>query len=103
MEKIENIDSQGPKSSWIWMKGSAGFPSVTTTFLFISFWVTTISYIISMIQKIGPLDIRPFDVGACSAYFGLILGTYVARRASDAKWGNPNIPPASTPTPGTQK
>lgn len=77
--------------SKIWMKDSSGYPSVTITFLFVSFWITTIAYVLSIVSKIGPVDIRPFDVGACGAYFGIIFSAYIARRYTDARWGNPNI------------
>jgi hypothetical protein len=89
------------RSSKIWLKDSQGHPSISVTMLAISFWVTTLAYVLSIVSKIGPLDIRPFDVGACGAYFGLILSTYVARRFTEAKYGNPNIPgqlPALGPT-----
>lgn len=85
-----------PASSSVWMKDSSGFPSVTITFLFVSFWVTTLAYVLSIFQKIGPLEIRSFDVGACSSYFGIIVGGYIARRYTDARWGNPNIPTSTT-------
>jgi hypothetical protein len=80
------------KGSKIWLKDSKGHSSISVTMLAISFWVTTLAYILSMVSKIGPVDIRPFDVGACGAYFGLILSTYVARRFTEAKYGNPNVP-----------
>lgn len=92
--------------SKIWMKDSSGYPSVTITFLFVSFWITTLAYVLSIVSKIGPVDIRPFDVGACGAYFGIIFSAYIARRYTDARWGNPNVPTttvvvAPQPTPGT--
>lgn len=87
-----------PAMSKIWMKDSSGFPSVTITFLFVSFWITTIAYVLSIVSKIGPVDIRPFDVGACGAYFGIIFSAYIARRYTDARWGNPNIASSTTST-----
>lgn len=95
--KLNNQDKfEVPASSSVWMKDSSGFPSVTITFLFVSFWVTTIAYVLSIFQKIGPLEIRSFDVGACSSYFGIIVGGYIARRYTDARWGNPNVPTSTT-------
>lgn len=81
-----------PAPSRIWLKDSAGHPSVSITMLTISFWVTTIAFVLSIVHKIGSVEIRAFDVGACGAYFGLILSTYVARRWTEARYGNPNIP-----------
>lgn len=75
-----------PKASWIWLKDSAGYPSVTVTMLTVSFWVTTVLYIISQFHSIGPIQFRPFDVGACGAYFGSILALYFGRRFTDAKY-----------------
>lgn len=75
-----------PKSSWIWLKDSAGFPSVTVTMLTVSFWVTTILYCLSQFQSIGPVQFRAFDVGACGAYFGSILALYFGRRFTEAKY-----------------
>lgn len=98
------------KTSKIWMKDSNGYPSISVTMLAISFWATTFAYIASIFSKIGPVEFKSFDSGACAAYFGLILGTYVARRATEAKWGNPNtasvninvdsgVPPTPMPNP----
>lgn len=96
-ETKETLDPsvEKPKASWFWIKDSGGYPSVSITMLTISFWVTTLVYILSVVHKIGPVELRDFNVGASGAYFGLILTTYVARRFTDAKYGNPNV----TPTP----
>ncbi len=86
-----------PAASKLWMKDSSGFPSVTITFLTISFWITTLAYVASIIHKVGPFEFSAFDVGACGAYFGIIFSAYIARRYTDARWGNPNVA-ASTST-----
>lgn len=88
------------KTSKIWLKDSSGHPSISVTMLAVSFWVTTLAYIASIFVKIGPVEFKSFDSGACGAYFGLILGTYVARRATEAKWGNPNVAPYVPYQPG---
>ncbi len=88
-----------PSTSRIWLKDAAGHPSVTITFLFVSFWVTTIAYVLSIVSKIGSLEIRSFDVGACTAYFGIVFGAYCVRRGTEAKWGNPNVPATVPPAP----
>lgn len=90
-----------PAMSKLWMKDSSGFPSVTITFLFVSFWITTLAYVLSIASKIGPFEIRPFDVGACGSYFGIVFSAYVARRYTDARWGNPNITPLNIDTSTT--
>ena len=90
-----------PAASRFWMKDSSGYPSVTITFLFVSFWITTIAYVLSIVSKIGSVEIRPFDVGACGAYFGIIFSAYIARRYTDARWGNPNVATSTTSTTTT--
>jgi hypothetical protein len=97
---IGNVDQQNPaqqedrqqdpvtvKPAWYWIKDSKGYGSVTTTLVFVSFWVTTIAYVLSMFEKIGPVTIRPFDVGAAASYFAPVLTLYFSRKYSDAKFG----------------
>jgi hypothetical protein len=62
-----------PQASWIWIKDSSGYPSVTVTFATVSFWVTTLLVILSSVESIGSVKFRPFDVGAAGAYFVPIL------------------------------
>lgn len=80
-------ETEKPKASWLWLRDSAGFPSVSVTMLTVSFWVTTVLFIVSHFEKIGPFSFRPFDVGAAGCYFGAILGLYFGRRYTDAKFG----------------
>lgn len=75
-----------PKSSWFWIKNAQGQTSATLTLLVISFFVTMIAYIGSMFVKIGPLEMRPFDSGACAAFFIPILMAYLGRRFTEAKY-----------------
>lgn len=70
---------------WYWIRDAAGYKSVTTTLVFVSFWVTTIAYVLSMFDKIGPVTIRQFDVGACASFFTPILALYFSRKYTDAK------------------
>lgn len=74
------------KSAWYWIKDSKGYGSVTVTFTTVAFWVTTVAYIMSMVEKIGPVTIRPFDVAATSTYFLPILCLYFGRKATEAKF-----------------
>ena len=76
-----------PKASWIWMKDSAGYPSVTVTFVTVAFWVTTLWFIASIFQKIGPIELRQFDPAAATAYLGPALALYFSRKMTDAKYG----------------
>lgn len=85
-ELTKEPDITEVKPAWYWIKDAAGYGSVTVTMVFVSFWVTTFSYIISMIDHIGPVSIRAFDVAACSSYFMPILCLYFGRKATDAKF-----------------
>jgi hypothetical protein len=76
-----------PQTSWIWIKDTNGTPSVTVTFATIAFWVTTLSYILSIVETVGSLHIRAFDVAACSSYLIPILSLYFGRKFTDAKFG----------------
>lgn len=84
------LDAPDPtevKPTWYWIKDARGYGSVTTTLMFISFWITTIAYVLSMFDRIGPFSIRPFDVAACSSYFIPLLTLYFGRKATEA-WSN---------------
>jgi hypothetical protein len=71
---------------WYWIKDTKGYGSVTVTLVTIAFWVTTLAYILSVFQKIGPLEIRPFDTAATSVYLIPILSLYFGRKLTDAKF-----------------
>lgn len=73
------------QDSWMWIKGSDGNASVTTTFAFVAFWVTTIIYVLSVFEKIGPVTFRAFDPAACAAYLIPILGAYWGRRHTESQ------------------
>lgn len=74
------------KDNWFWIRDSKGYGSVTVTFTTIAFVVTTLAYVLSIFEKIGPLAIRQFDVAACSAYFIPILTLYFGRKFTEAKF-----------------
>lgn len=86
------LDPTTVKPAWYWIKDSAGYGSVTVTLVFVAFWVTTAAYILSLFEKIGNVQLRHFDVAACSAYLGPILAVYFGRKWTDAKFGTPNTP-----------
>lgn len=73
--------------TWFWIRDSKGYGSVTVTLLTVAFWVTTASYVFSLFEKIGPVQIRPFDVAACSAYFIPILTLYFGRKFTETRFG----------------
>jgi hypothetical protein len=87
-EKELPVKVETPKASWFWIKNSSGEASLSVTFLTIAFVVTTFNYIASMFESIGPLQVRSFDAGACSAYFIPLLTLYFGRRWTDAKFSS---------------
>lgn len=91
------------KPAWYWVKDAAGYGSITATLLFVSFWVTTIAYILSVFEKLGPLQIRQFDVAACSAYFVPILTLYFGRKWTEAKYPNQTQLQAANENSGSTK
>lgn len=84
----DDNDPSTVKPAWYWIKDSKGYGSVTVTFTTIAFWVTTAAYALSIVDHIGPVSIRPFDVAACSAYFIPILTLYFGRKWTEARHGN---------------
>lgn len=72
---------------WWWMKNDKGNKSVSVTLATVSFAVTTLVYLASVFEKIGPVTFRTFDVGACMAYFLPSLSLYFGRRLTDIKYG----------------
>ena len=77
---------EAPKPSWVWIKNSKGQPSATLTFVTTAFLIVAASYIASMFVQIGPVQLRAFDPGACSAFFIPLLTLYGARRYTDKKF-----------------
>lgn len=74
------------KDSWFWIKDTRGYGSVTVTLVTIAFVVTTLAYILSIFERIGPITIRQFDVAACSSYFLPLLTLYFGRKFTEAKF-----------------
>lgn len=78
------------KVPWWWMKNDKGAQSVSVTFSAVSFVVTTLIYLGSAFEKIGPLTFRPFDVSAAMTYFIPALSLYFGRKLTDAKYNVSN-------------
>lgn len=79
-EQLDSLPTTKSKISWFWIKDTNGRPSISATFATVAFFVTTMSYVLSIFEAIGPFNIRPFDVGACGAYLVPILTLYFSRR-----------------------
>lgn len=86
-KNVEEAKKERPKKTtpWYWMRNDKGQASITATMVFISFWVTTLAYLASTVNKVGDLEIRSFDVAACTAYFVPILTLYFGRKWTDSK------------------
>ena len=73
------------KLSRLWIIGSDGKPSMSATFATVAFVTTTLVYVASIFEKIGPVTIRPFDPAVCATYLTPVLALYFGRRATEAK------------------
>lgn len=82
------------KVPWWWMRNDKGSQSVSVTFAAVSFIVTTLVYLGSAFEKIGPVVFRAFDVSAAATYFIPVLSLYFGRKFTDAKYQVPQQNPA---------
>lgn len=85
---VENEEKKSTTIPWWWMRNDKGRKSVSVTFATVSFLVTTLVYLVAVFEKMGPLSFRPFDVGACMAYFLPALSLYFGRRLTEAKYSS---------------
>lgn len=85
-EPAASIDKQ-PDITSFWINDTTGNPSMSATFAIISFTITTAVYVVSIFEKIGTVNIRPFDAGAASAYLIPALSLYFGRRWTTAMSG----------------
>lgn len=92
VESTTTIEPERVNDSWFWIRDTKGYGSVTVTFMTVAFWVTTIAFIVSVFEKIGPVTFRQFDVAACGAYFIPILTLYFGRKFTEAKFGTNDAP-----------
>jgi len=93
MENEKNVDSENlpenskPTNSWMWIKDTSGHESVSVTFVTVAFWLTAVNYVLSMFKQIGPIEIRSFDVGACTSFLVPFVSLYFGRKWIDASNG----------------
>lgn len=81
-------DGGNVKPSWFWVKDARGEGSVTVTLVTYAFILTSLAYVLSIVEHVGSVAIRPFDVGACGAFFIPILGLYGTRKYTQAKFSS---------------
>jgi len=74
------------KHSKIWMRDSSGLRSASVTLLWISFLVTTVGYLLALVENIGTIKIRPFIVAGSGSYCLPILTMYTGRKWTKAKY-----------------
>ena len=79
-DELDSLPSTQSKTSWIWIRDTNGRPSMSATFASVAFWITTLAYVLSMFESVGPLKFREFNVAACGAYLVPILTLYFSRR-----------------------
>jgi|SRR5579863_2957966 len=77
------------KPAWFWINDTNGNGSVSTTLVTVAFIVASMAYVLSIVDHIGTVSFRPFDAGACSAYFIPILTLYFGRHWVDSNAKNP--------------
>jgi hypothetical protein len=92
---VKNSKMDEQPIPFFWIRDASGHRSVSVTLLVVSFFVTTLAFVLSIFNKIGPVEIRPFDVAACSTYMVPILTLYFSRRWTDAKHGITQLREAS--------
>jgi len=86
MSEDVNEEKEQIKDSWLWIKNDKGKASVTVTFATVSFWLTSIIYVLSAFESIGPVSMRAFDSVACASYFVPVMTLYFGRKFTDAKF-----------------
>jgi len=72
------------KDKWYLVGDSKGNASISTTLLMISFFVTTVAYVINMFNLTW---MKSFDVAATSVYLTPIVALYFGRRHTESKQG----------------
>lgn len=77
------------KPSWFWIKDTNGNGSVSTTLVTVAFLLTSIAYVLSIVDHVGPVSFRAFDAAAAGAYFIPILTLYFGRHWVDSNAKNP--------------
>lgn len=67
------------------LKNSSGTKSASFTMMVVAFSVVTLWLLVSIVAKIGHLEIRPFSGSEAMAYLTPILALYWGRRWAEDK------------------
>lgn len=84
----------------MWLKNTAGQPSASLTFAFIGFIVVTLWLVVSIIAKVGNIEIRQFDSAQAMGYLLPLLALYFGRRWTDGKGGTLDTAPTGLTVQG---
>lgn len=69
----------------IWMKDSSGTQSASLTMCAVGFALVSLWLLVSIVAKIGHIEIREFDAGQAMGYLTPLLALYFGRRWTDGK------------------
>ena len=69
----------------MWIKNTSGQKSASLTFLIIGFIVVTLWLVVSIVAKVGHVEIREFDGGQAMSYLTPFLALYFGRRWTDGQ------------------
>lgn len=69
----------------LWVKNTLGQQSASLTFVTVGFVVVTLWLLVSILSKIGHIEIRSFDSAQAMGYLVPLLALYFGRRWTDGK------------------
>lgn len=69
----------------MWIKNTSGQKSASLTFVSVAFGVVTLWLLVSIVSKIGHIEIRQFDAATAMGYLTPLLALYFGRRWTDGK------------------
>lgn len=69
----------------MWIKNTSGQKSASLTFVSVAFSVVTLWLLVSIVSKIGHIEIRQFDAATAMGYLTPLLALYFGRRWTDGK------------------
>lgn len=78
------------------LKNANGNKSVSFTMMITSFIVVTLWLLVSIVSKIGHIEIRQFSGTEAALYLGPIMSLYWGRRWQEMKAGNVAVAAAAT-------
>lgn len=80
------------------LKNSEGKKSVSFTMMVVAFSIISLWLLVSIVSKIGHLEIRPFSSTEAMSYFTPLALLYFGRRWSDTSTSKKQLETTTTPT-----